>query len=170
MHRLVNLIAALTFCAGVLIVGGWQYQRFTCAGRASELRSAVVRLKREIDRRAAMVETVKSPEGWPQRVDPEWFGTDPPRNRWIVGERPWVEVASGDQSHLQDPIIRAVDERAGADLAEFWYNPANGNVRARVPSGASDRETLALYNKVNAAALESLFETPKWRAARANDR
>lgn len=170
MHRLVNLFAILTFCVGVLVIGGWKYQTYQVNSEAAELQAAAVRLKREVDRRAAMLETQKTPEGWPKKIDPAWFESDPPRNMWVTGGRPWLEVASPDQSHMQDPVVRAVDERVGAELAEFWYNPANGNVRARVPCGASDRETLALYNKVNASTLDSLFESPKWRSASANDR
>ena len=167
MNRLVNVVAALTLLLGVMVVGGWQYERVVTGGHQNELRSATVRLKREVDRRAAMLETLKGAEGWPKKIDPEWFGDDPPRNVWITGRRPWIEIASMEQMYL---VVRAVDARVGAELAEFWYNPANGNVRARVPTGASDRETLAQYNRVNTTALDSLFESPKWRSARANDR
>ncbi|MBL8886642.1 MAG: hypothetical protein JNK16_08275 [Phycisphaerales bacterium] len=170
MNRLVNVVAAITLLLGVMVVGGWQYERVVTGGRESELRSATVRLKREVDRRAAMLETLKGAEGWPKKIDPEWFGDDPPRNVWITGGRPWIEIASAEQTYLEDPVVRAVDARVGAELAEFWYNPANGNIRARVPTGASDRETLAQYNRVNTTALDSLFESPKWRSARANDR
>jgi len=170
MHRLVNFVAAITLLLGVIVVGGWRYERFATGGRENELRAETVRLKREIDRRAAMLETVKGAEGWPRKIDPEWFGDNPPRNMWITGDRPWIEIASAEQMYLQDPVVRAVDARVGADLAEFWYNPANGNIRARVPTGASDRETLAQYNRVNTTSLDSLFESPKWRSARANDR
>ena len=38
----------------------------------------------------------------------------------------------------------------------FWYNPTNGVYRARVPAQANDRETLALYNSVNSAVLDTL--------------
>lgn len=170
MNRLVNFVAAITLLLGVMVVGGWQYERMVTGGRENDLRSATVRLKREVDRRAAMLETQKSAEGWPKKIDPDWFEDEPPRNVWVTGKRPWIEIASLEQMSLQDPVVRAVDARVGADLAEFWYNPANGNIRARVPTGASDRETLAQYNRVNATSLESLFETPKWRSARANDR
>ena len=129
-----------------------------------------MRLKREVDRRAAMVETEKTAEGWPRKVDAAWFGDAPPRNTWVTGGRPWLEIASAEQASLTDPVMRAVDDRVGAELAEFWYNPANGSVRARVPCGASDRETLRLYNRVNGSSLESLFESPKWRSASATDR
>ena len=53
----------------------------------------------------------------------------------------------------------APDDRVGAELAEFWYNPANGSVILRLAC-ASDRETLRLANRVNGSSLESLFESP----------
>ncbi|MBS0187356.1 MAG: hypothetical protein JSS51_04760, partial [Planctomycetes bacterium] len=98
MHRLVNVIATLTLVVGLMVVGGWQYRRLILHGRENELHQAAVRLKREVDRRAAMLETDKSPEGWPKTIDPAWFGDNPPRNLWIGGKRPWLEVASGEQS------------------------------------------------------------------------
>ncbi|MBY0111520.1 MAG: hypothetical protein K2Y21_01760 [Phycisphaerales bacterium] len=167
MSRLVNFIAILTLLVGMAVVGGWRYRMYQTSASADALQRELVRLKREIDRRAAMVETDKNEAGWPKTVDPMWFDGNPPRNRWVTSERPWVELANGDQVHLLDPIVRAVDTKVGPDLGEFWYNPSNGEVRARVPLGASDRETLSLYNKVNATNLESLFESPAWRHANA---
>jgi len=165
MSRLVNFIAFVTLLVGILVVGGWRYRVYQTSSNASALQAELVRLKREIDRRAAMVETDKNDQGWPKTVDPLWFGDHPPRNRWVNGGRPWIEMANGDQVHLRDPIVRAVDDKVGPDLGEFWYNASNGEVRARVPMGASDRETLTLYNKVNATTLDSLFESPSWRNA-----
>ncbi|HEX8877982.1 MAG TPA: hypothetical protein VF777_14635 [Phycisphaerales bacterium] len=165
MSRLVNFVAILTLVIGLCVVGGWRYRQYQTQSRAESLRAELIRLKREVDRRAAMLETDKNDAGWPKTVDPMWFDGHPPRNHWVHGERAWLELATGDQVHLRDPIVRAVDEKVGSELGEFWYNPSNGEVRARVPLGASDRETLALYNKVNATNLESLFESATWRSA-----
>jgi hypothetical protein len=38
----------------------------------------------------------------------------------------------------------------------FWYNPALGVVRARVPRTLSDAEALELYNEVNGTRLQEL--------------
>lgn len=163
MQRLANLFAALTLLLGVGMVGFWGYRQNHAHQQADHLHAEVTRLTREVARRAALPETPKNKAGWPLAIDPSWFD-QPPRNRLVSPARPWVEIAGAEQSHLTDPTIRAVDERVGAELAEFWYNPANGNVRARVPVGASDRAALRLYNDVNSTSLPSLFEVPMWHS------
>jgi hypothetical protein len=43
----------------------------------------------------------------------------------------------------------------------FWYNPANGAFRIRVPRQATNAETLALYNRVNGTSVRALDDTNK---------
>jgi hypothetical protein len=43
-------------------------------------------------------------------------------------------------------------------IAAFWYNPANGVVRARVPVTISDQRATELYNRINGVFLTSIFE------------
>ena len=38
----------------------------------------------------------------------------------------------------------------------YWYNPANGAFRARVPQQSTDQETIDLYNRVNGTSVTSL--------------
>jgi hypothetical protein len=40
----------------------------------------------------------------------------------------------------------------------FWYNPALGIVRARVPRTLSDADAIDTYNRVNGTAIRSLVE------------
>ena len=85
------------------------------------------------------------------------FEDGAPRNPFLTGHRPWVEVAPPDEALLMHPFIRC---DSSGNAAEFWYNPYLGIVRARVPYLRSDRETLALYNDVNDCELDSLFTAP----------
>ncbi len=43
----------------------------------------------------------------------------------------------------------------------FWYNPANGAIRIRVPRQATDAETLALYNRANGTNVRAYNGTRK---------
>jgi hypothetical protein len=52
--------------------------------------------------------------------------------------------------HPRDPMA------AGPGLAQFWYNPSKGVVRARVPDDVSEATALRLYNRVNDSHLTSL--------------
>src|SRR5690606_29054642 len=72
--------------------------------------------------------------------------------------------------HPPDPVLIS-KEQAG-----FWYNPALGVFRARVPQQVTAQETLTLYNRVNGTALLSLPvsddparqpQRPAWGAIRA---
>lgn len=122
---------------------------------AAELR----RFQSEIHLRAATDTGDGTTLHWPPTVDPAWFKGKPPRNELLSRDRPWLEIAAPEQAHLRHPEIRIAIDRS---LASFWYNPAQGIVRARVPPLLSDAETLSLYNTVNGARLETLYyiETP----------
>jgi hypothetical protein len=143
---------------------------------------SVHRLSREIARRAAASIGETNAGGWPTRVDPAWFGDDPPLNSlaewsfemggadiglrhamgWIGGaeasreraEVVWLEIAGPSEAELEHPPIRII---TGPEVASLWYNPARGVVRARVPVMVSDEQTLATYNRVNGAALRNIF-------------
>ncbi|MEM9295562.1 MAG: hypothetical protein AAGA57_07150 [Planctomycetota bacterium] len=85
-------------------------------------------------------------------VDPVWFGSSLPTNVLLEQERPWLDLAPpGDTAgHPPDPVV------LGEDQAMFWYNPTTGVYRARVPALVNERDTLALYNRVNGADLAVL--------------
>jgi hypothetical protein len=91
---------------------------------------------------------------FPESIDPAWFGADHPMNHLVDGTRhPWVEVAGRRMDHREHPR----DLTASGDAAQFWYNPSNGVVRARVMPMISDDEALRVYNAVNGTNLRTLF-------------
>jgi hypothetical protein len=89
---------------------------------------------------------------YPPQVMPGWFDDRPPQNTLISTDRPWVDIAPLEDYNDQPPDPLAT----GPGQASFWYNPALGVVRARVPVQNTDRQTLELYNMVNGTSLSVL--------------
>lgn len=112
----------------------------------AETRLALLRIESEIRLRSALAEGPKSPSGWTMTVDPRWFGGELPRNHLSPpGSNTRIEVdRTMDEGRIDpDRIVTAVDD------AEWWFNPGNGVVRARVPSQSTFDRTRALYEHVN---------------------
>lgn len=121
------------------------------------LRSDVTRFNKQVILQAALGRVEISVRGFPTTIDPEWFSVengDLPENPLMDGTHPWLEIAGIAQADLTHPPVRVGTDSTSA---KFWYNPYTGNVRARVPAGLSDAETLELYNYVNSCALTDLF-------------
>ncbi|MBT8484270.1 MAG: type II secretion system protein [Phycisphaerales bacterium] len=119
-------------------------------------RAEVNRFQQQIYLRAALASPDQQ-DAPPPVIDPSWFQENLPINPLLGTERPWVEVAAAhDKTRLHPHNLTAGSD----EIAAFWYNPANGVVRARVPEGISDSQALALYNEVNDCGLGSLFPTP----------
>jgi hypothetical protein len=89
---------------------------------------------------------------YPPQIMPGWFGEGMPKNTLVTGDRPWLDIAPMNDYNDQppDPLT------TGLGQAGFWYNPALGVVRARVPQQDTDRQTLELYNRVNGTSLMEL--------------
>ncbi|HPO94215.1 MAG TPA: hypothetical protein PL072_12175 [Phycisphaerales bacterium] len=158
--RWLRDIALLIVLAG-LIGGGIIYMRRERDQEALVMQASaeLLRLETEIKYRSATKTAEVNSRGWPVSVDPAWFENNPPMNRLVSPDRPWLEVAGVEEAGLLHPSVRvAVDPT----LAAFWYNPYQGVVRARVPVMVSDERTLAVYNRINGTALASIFvrETP----------
>lgn len=167
MLHIASLVMACLALAGYL----WHKQSTQQEQRlVGQAREAVMEIHRVIRYRAATEDASLNPLGWPSTIDPAWFGERVPTNPLLSRDRPWVEVASSGESKLTDPPIRQV---LGEGVAAFWYNPANGIVRARVGAAVSDEKALDLYNEINGTTLRSLFpkasewgDTVIWAQAR----
>lgn len=155
MRLLVDLVVLATLLA--IIAGAVLHHRAVSRERAAvqEVRSDIRRIEQELKMRAATGSVEVNGRGWPVEIDANWFGDNPPKNRLISTNRPWLEIAPPAHAELIHPSIRiAFDE----SVAAFWYNPANGIVRARVPQTVSDRRATELYNRINRVSLASIFE------------
>ncbi len=154
MRIVLDTLVAL-MVAGIL-AGVTLHHRNTDSAQVQvqQLARNVKLLNREVQLRAALSQSIISERGFPDAIDPEWFSDTLPRNPLLDDGRPWVEVATIEQQHSEHPPDIGPENKMSAG---FWYNPAKGIVRARVPIGLSDRETLELYNSVNDCSLGSRF-------------
>lgn len=121
------------------------------------VRGDIQRFRQQINLQTAMSKVELTEQGYPATIDPEWFTTDDgglPMNPLLDDQHPWLELAGPSQALLVHPPNRTASSRR---FAKFWYNPYTGAVRARVPVGVSDSETLELYNYINNCDLGSLF-------------
>lgn len=155
MRTLVNLVVLATLLA--VIAGTVLHLRTVARERAAiaDVRDDVRRIERMLHLKAATGEVEVNGRGWPIDINPTWFGDSGPRNRLLSPDRPWLEIADAAQTSLIHPIIRQAYDRS---IAAFWYNPATGAVRARVPVTISDARAVQLYNEINRVTLSSIFE------------
>lgn len=155
MRILVDLVALLALLA--LVAGAALHHRAGDRQRAEvqSVRSAVGRLEQTLRIKAATGEVEVNGRGWPVDINPDWFGDDPPRNSLLSSGRPWLEIASSEPASLTNPAVRIAYDRS---VAAFWYNPANGAIRARIPATVSDQRAVELYNRINGVALRSIFQ------------
>lgn len=154
LRRTVDVVTALAVLGlfGGLIA--YQYQHRRQESLVAQAVGDVVRFQQMLQLRAATKDVPLNARGWPQTIDPAWFGEAPPRNGLVSKANPWLEVASPEEAELHDPLVRmTIDSRR----AGYWYNPNQGIVRARVPVGISDDRALRLYNRINGTALTSIY-------------
>ncbi|MCC6659627.1 MAG: hypothetical protein IT437_01950 [Phycisphaerales bacterium] len=148
---MVTGLAVLGLFTGL---GMYQYQHRQKEVAVAAAADDLVRFQQMIQLRAATKDVPLNARGWPQTIDPAWFGESPPRNHLVSSVHPWLEVAAAEEADLQDPFVRmTIDSKK----AGYWYNPNQGIVRARVPVGISDERALALYNRINGTALTTIY-------------
>jgi hypothetical protein len=155
MRVYVCAILSLCLLVGAAAAARW---RQGADAEAERLAAAAVSARQDIERelriRAATGEADLNPKGWPTTIDPAWFGQRLPRSPLVPRDHPWIEIAGPADRDALDPAIRQAVTR---DVASFWYNPANGIVRARVGPAVTDEQAIRLYNRINGVAVASLF-------------
>ncbi len=155
MRFLLNILCL----ACVVVVGTALY--FNSSDEANEAalmvqtREAVHTIDQILKLKATADETALNERGHAITVDVKWFKDGVPRNPMLGKPHPWLEIASEAEAGLLHPPVRlAVSEC----LAEFWYNPYQGVVRARVPVMISDSKSTALYNRINGTSIANILE------------
>lgn len=144
----VNLTTLTLLALLVISFGAWTY--VTDSARERELIASTSlarqRIVSEVRLRSALAGAEITRQGWVRRIDPAWFPEGRPLNPWFLNHnRNWVDVDVRADSARFDPD--SIDtSRHGAG---WWYNPANGIIRARVPAQKTSRATLDLYESVN---------------------
>lgn len=151
------LFESLVALALVGILAG--VMRFNQTGKDEErdadlLRDHIRLIEQQVTLQAVLERVPINEFGYPETIDPEWFGNSVPRHTLLDGPQPWLEVAAPSEWNNDHPDERIV---ITTDTAGFWYNPRKGVVRARVPQMISDQKTLELYNAVNSSGLKSIF-------------
>ena len=140
-----NLVAASL--ASLIAYGGWQLIQgdIESSRREAATRKERIRFAAELRVRSALAGAATSTSGWVHEVNPDWFRAIP-RNHLLPGSHSWLEIATPDQARLRHPMKRTAD---GPDEAAWWYNPATGDLRARVPTHGSHEAAKTLYAIVN---------------------
>lgn len=157
MRKLFSYLMFAILLSGAVAAWSWnRAEKDAFDSQIAQARAAAQKLERQIRIEGATGRAEVNGRGWPETVDPAWFMDDPPLNPFIPPGRPWVEIAAEDEDTLTDPPIRQSVTR---DLAMFWYNPANGAVRARVGPMISDRRALDVYNRINGVNVPTLFDS-----------
>ena len=154
MRRIIDSLFAFVL-VGVLVGVALHYQhkrRFE--QDVSVTRAAVRRFQAQIMVQSALEKVPLSQRGYPLTIETRWFGNTLPSNLLLGPAYPWVEIASADQRNMTHPPRRMATDRK---LAQFWYNPNNGVVRARVPDSVSDATALRLYNDINDTAVSRVY-------------
>lgn len=92
---------------------------------------------------------------WPDDILPQWFASQriPANPFGTATTRGNVRVATAPitKTHPTNKTLFAV--------TEYWYNPLNGLVRARVADLGSPGPIVALYNEVNGTAITATTDT-----------
>jgi hypothetical protein len=143
---LLDIAAALAITATVVIVIEGRENERERAQAISGTRDAVRMLQAEVAVQAALSSPAGDRRVFPRSINPAWFRVETPRNHLLNEHHPWVEVASPYELDLDDPLDLTVD---GGQHAMFWYNPARGVIRARVPRTLTDADARGLYDAVN---------------------
>lgn len=142
-RRAFTLVELVVVILVLGILAGIATGRFLDAadeGRASALRASLEAYALQIE-----LKTAANGGQIPGAILPRWFtGGSLPTNPYNTSGVPSLHRINNDT--LDHPnVIVLQDSSAGA----FWYNAANGVIRARVPSRGRPADTLAFYNEIN---------------------
>ena len=140
-------ILTLLGCSVILLAAWTRFDaRKKFEQTVASTNTALLRIQSEIRLRSALDGYQTSREGFVVMVDTDWFEGGPPQNTLLTGSnRPWIEVDHTGNRSIKDPRTPFATKFD----ASWWYNPANGVVRAKVPEQATNRATLELYERVN---------------------
>lgn len=151
LHTIVDVLV-VGAAAGGLVIGLNLYQSDLERQTAIDTtRAAVSTMNSQVAMRSLMPESMLNEQGFPVAIDPGWFDPSEPRNAFANNGAPWVEIARDAETVRLHPIVPTFRSGRGA---MFWYNPARGLIRARVPEQTTDTATRELYAQVNGVAWE----------------
>lgn len=147
----MTIIITIIGLIGAIALG--RLSHFTYQARVNSLAASVLNISFKVDEYQAI-------EGeYPAAVQPEWFvARKIPVNPFAPHPDTQVIIEPGDDPTVYHPAVKIyADDGSNADAA-YWYNPANGMIRALVCRRPTKADTIRLYNVVNGAQIDSLSD------------
>lgn len=154
MRLVIDSLVALMLVAVLAGVALHYRQEQLVEQRVLITQSEVRRFQAQIMLQAAVEKVPLSHRGYPLSIATQWFAGDLPSNLLLGPAYPWVEIAPDTHRNLLHPTRHMATNR---NLAQFWYNPYTGVVRARVPDSVSDETALRLYNEINDCDVSRVY-------------
>lgn len=148
MRLVVDLVVLLAILAGG--AGYWwtQHQQVAMRRQIDQVRQSMREIHNVAMLHGGQGDVPVHTSGYPLKIEATWFAT-PPVNGLAADHALWLAVAEPERYAATNPRnITVSDQRAA-----FWYNPARGIIRARVPRQITEDATMDLYNRINATSL-----------------
>ncbi len=157
IRRAFTLIEVLCIFAILAILAGIFYPLVVDAGdvASAHVMSASVRgVREQVLYHSALGDTPLSVEGYPMKVEPDWFPHDElPDHAWTRRPLKIQVVHGGKQQRYPNNTTYQVKPNGDAAGHSGWYNASNGAFCALVPKNGSDAELLGLFNLVNGTSI-----------------
>lgn len=97
---------------------------------------------------------------WPAELDKGWYrGYKHPKNPWLL-EGDSRNGKSYNQNYDDATTLRIHPKVKTIEgwQVPFWYNPANGEIRIRVPRQENDSKSLEFYNLINRTDARDFYQ------------
>lgn len=165
MRFVINVLCASCFLALVVALFITAKNAAVEAIAVDGAATSVQQIEQIIRLRSSMKDTVLNERGYPVTVSPGWFKDEDgkgsvPANPLMQEGQPWLEIAGEQDAGLEHPPVRlAVSD----SLAQFWYNPYQGIIRARIPVMVSDAKSTDLYNRINGTNIAGILDYERSR-------
>ncbi|MFM7053044.1 MAG: hypothetical protein ACKOYN_13075 [Planctomycetota bacterium] len=146
IHAIIDLLVILVVAAGLGVALHMYQEDLEHKSAVESTQAALVSIEAELGIRAALADARLNEFGHLPQVDRDWFSGLEPRNALAPANAPWIDIATDaetEREHPRNPTFH------GGRSASFWYNPAKGIVRARVPDQVSDAAARELYAQIN---------------------
>lgn len=142
--EILAVVTAIGLVAGVVVPSV-----IDTAGdiRPASMAVTVTQVRQQIAYHAAVGDVAAAPSGFPERIEPAWFGQSLPRHVWTGHPMVVLEV-DGTAAEIFPPDLAYP---AGVrEAPNAWYNRTNGAFCALVPDDLDgDEAIVGAFNRVN---------------------
>ncbi len=155
---LLEILAVVTILG--ILAGVVMPQFASASGDAKIAASAATGnlIRKQIEYHAALGDVVLSAGGYPDEIDPGWFGSG------VLPKHPWtgqpmileVEDEDPDEVYPEDKTFDLTE----ADEINAWYNTTNGAFCVLLPDSlGGEAEIIEAFNLANARTITDLDQT-----------